>query len=83
MKILNSFKDPTGNYDGKRISAFILFIWIMISAFADQFTAYEASEFVFGTLVATFLTLLGLSVPEILAKIRMDKEQEEASEEAI
>ncbi|MGZ8505696.1 MAG: hypothetical protein ACXWW0_00085 [Bacteroidia bacterium] len=64
----NSFKDVNGNWDGKRITAFVSFCWILLSAGMDQFLGKRPSEFIFLTFAGIVISLLGLSVPEYFSK---------------
>jgi hypothetical protein len=73
----NSFKDVNGNWDGKRITAFVSFCWIMISAIADQFYAKHPTEFIFQTFAWIVIGALALSVPEYFSKKNITNKEPE------
>jgi hypothetical protein len=77
-----SFRDLSGNFDEKRISAFFIFIYLMGASTMDLFTDFKPSEFVFLGLLGTFAALLGLTIPENLASLKSQSKKDNNSKNA-
>ncbi|MFN3405859.1 MAG: hypothetical protein ACK40G_17320 [Cytophagaceae bacterium] len=71
----NSFEDSTGKADASKITAFMAFLYIIISAVIDQVWGKAPTEFIFLTIAGLATAGLGFgSLPAMLSKKKNQNE---------